>query len=156
MDKGIFAAVDHRKLMILKNCGAVHPEKLEEKAESSFRAVRRTIIDVRQLEGGKGLTSWFGGIAVDQAVKLMFPAREDLVEHLVAVKDKLPTPLCPVSREDTDRLLFVDRAARYTAEAAKVLDMFRRHHEVIVDSDRSRVIEWVLDNQEEIRKLLEE
>jgi hypothetical protein len=75
-----------------------------------------------------------------------------LVEHLLCVD--VPTKLVPVTQDEKDLLLFLDRASRYSVESRLVLDMFRRHNEVIVDSDTSLVVDWVLRNAPRIRETL--
>lgn len=157
MDKGIFATVEHRKLMELKNCGAVHPERLEELAAMIFIGLKGCIKNTRGQE--RNQQGFFkkifeSAIHIDREVDLMFTTRGEFIEHLDSVR--VPTVLCPISEDQKEQLLFVDRAARYAAEAAKILDMFKRHHEVIVDSDRSVVIEWLLQNSARIRTELEE
>lgn len=152
MDKGIFATVEHRKLMELKNCGAVVPERLEELADLAFIGLKGVIKNVRsQARGEQGFFArmFSTAMTVDQEVDLMFTTREELIDHLSAVE--VPTDLCPLTDPQKEDLIFLDRAARYSLEASKILDMFKRHHEVIVDSDRSLVIEWVLLNSNRIR-----
>lgn len=150
MDKGIFATVEHRRLMELKNCGAIDATVLSGLAELMFINVKEDIKVRRETVK----QNWFSRLVsfdlpVDQQVELMFPERKDLVLHLSEVD--VPTELCPIDESSKQRLLFLDRAALYACEAQKVLDMFKRHHEVIVDSDRSLVIEWILQNQAAIR-----
>lgn len=150
MDKGIFATVEHRRLMELKNCGAIDAVQLAGLAELMFIDIKG-VIKVRRA-GVK--QSWIArllssDLPMEQQVDLMFPERKDLVLHLSEID--VPSELCPIEDEVKQRFLFLDRAARYAREAHKVLDMFKRHHEVIVDSDRSLVIEWVLQNQAAIR-----
>lgn len=150
MDKGIFAAVEHRKLMELKNCGAVDADRLEGLAELLFLNMKEEIIAVRKITVKKGLWSWLSpSMSIEQEVNLMFSTREEIVDHLSDID--VPSELCPVTAEAKERLIFVDRAARYAAEAQKILDMFKRHHEVIVDSDRSQVVDWILQNHTRIR-----
>lgn len=152
MDKGIFATVEHRRLMELKNCGAVDVSKIDETADKAFIDLRQLITDNRVKPA-----TFFGRLAVklrlnfemEDEVKLMFSVRKDLVDHLQAVN--LPTNLCPITDADKERLMFLDRAYNYAIEAQKVLDMFKRHHEVIVDSDRSLIIDWILQNSARIR-----
>lgn len=151
MDQGIFATVEHRKLMELKNCGATDATRLEDLANEAFLNIKGFITAVRRQEVKKGFLHRLFNLSmpIEQEVDLMFTNRQELVDHLVSVK--LPTKLCPITNEDRDNLLFIDRAAAYAVEAQKVLDMFKRHHEVIVDSDRSLIIEWILQNQNRIR-----
>jgi hypothetical protein len=66
----------------------------------------------------------------------------------------VPTTLAPISQDEKDLLLFLDRAVHYSKESRAVLDMFRRHNEVIVDSDTSLVVDWVLRNAPRIRETL--
>lgn len=151
MDKGIFATVEHRRLMELKNCGAIDCVQLAGLAELMFFDIKDAIKE-RRASGEK--KSWFYRLVscdlpIEQQVDLMFPERKDLVLHLSEVD--VPSELCPIEDDLKKRFLFLDRAARYAREAQKVLDMFKRHHDVIVDSDRSLVIEWVLQNQAAIR-----
>lgn len=151
MDKGIFATVEHRKLMELKNCGAVDAARLEDLAEVLFLNMKEEISAIRKLSVKTGFFARLFNLSmpVDQEVALMFSKREELIEHLTAIE--VPSDLCPVTTEDKEKLLFIDRAARYAVEAQKVLDMFKRHHEVIVDSDRSQVIDWILQNHVRVR-----
>lgn len=154
MDKGIFATVEHRKLMELKNCGAVDAVRLEDLADLIFYNLKDGIKERRSEETTKG---FFGRLfnlrmPINQEVDLMFPKRQDLVDHLSAVD--VPSDLCPITEDQKERFLTIDRAARYADEAAKILDMFKRHNEVIVDSDRSQVIEWILNNHIRIRNEL--
>lgn len=151
MDKGIFATVEHRKLMELKNCGAVDAARLEDLAELLFLDMKEEIIAIRKLHVKAGFFARLFNLSmpVDQEVSLMFSKREELIEHLTAIE--VPSELCPVTEESKEKILFIDRAARYAAEAQKVLDMFKRHHEVIVDSDRSQVIDWILQNHVRVR-----
>lgn len=152
MDKGIFATVEHRRLMELKNCGAVDVDKIDEVADKAFFDLREQIINSRDKPH-----TFFGNLAIklrldlglEDEVKLMFSFRKELIEHLQSVT--LPTKLCPITDSDKERLMFLDRAYNYAVEAQKVLDMFKRHHEVIVDSDRSLVIDWILQNSARIR-----
>lgn len=154
MDKGIFAAVEHRKLMELKNCGAVDAARLEDLAELLFLNMKEEIIAVRKLHVKTGF--WYKlfnlSMPVEQEVELMFSKRQEIVDHLSDIE--VPSELCPVTAETKERLLFIDRAARYAKEAQKILDMFKRHHEVIVDSDRSQIVEWILQNHIRIRSEL--
>ncbi|QQG33513.1 hypothetical protein [Pectobacterium phage PcCB7V] len=151
MDKGIFATVEHRKLMELKNCGAVDAERLEDLTELLFLNMKEEIIALRKQNVKTGF--WYKlfnlSMPIDQEVNLMFSKRQEIVDHLSDIE--VPSELCPVTSEAKDRLLFIDRAARYAVEAQKILDMFKRHHEVIVDSDRSQVIEWILQNHIRVR-----
>lgn len=152
MDKGIFATVEHRKLMELKNCGAVCPDLLEARAQMAFLGLRSNIKYVRARDREKKGFLWKllnSPLPVDTEVDLMFSTRQELVEHIEAIE--VPSELCPLGEDQKEDLLFLDRAARYAKEAQKVLDMFKRHHEVIVDSDRSLVIEWILQNSTRIR-----
>ncbi|QYC52442.1 ATP-dependent Clp endopeptidase, proteolytic subunit [Salmonella phage SSBI34] len=156
VDQGIYATVEHRKLMELKNSGAVDSDQLELLANIKFCHIKSEIKSIRrQQKEDKG---WFFklmdlSLPIDQEVDLMFTTRQELVDHLVAID--VPSDLCPITDTDKEEFLFFDRAARYAAEARRVLDMFKRHHEVIVDSDRSMVIEWILQNAQRIREELE-
>lgn len=153
MDKGIFATVEHRKLMELKNSGAVDVDLLIGAAYWSFVETRNLIKKNRHGSKPKGFFARFLSVgSIDQEVDIMFETRQDLVDHLNAVN--VPTTLCPITEAEKEQFLFIDRAARYGEEARKILDMFKRHHEVIVDSDRSMVIEWVLNNAPRIREFL--
>lgn len=151
MDKGIFATVEHRKLMELKNSGAVDAEGLEQLAETIFLDIKEEIILIRKQRANTGF--WYNlfslSLPVEKEVEIMFSSREELVDHLSEID--VPSELCPITKETKELFLFVDRAARYAGEAQKILDMFKRHHEVIVDSDRSQVIEWILQNQIRVR-----
>lgn len=151
MDKGIFATVEHRKLMELKNCGATDAVALEDLARLEFVTVKDRIKEVRAVDKPKGFFARLFDLSlpIDREVDLMFGSRQELIDHLVAVD--VPTDLCPITETDKERLVFIDRAAKYAIEAQKILDMFKRHHEVIVDSDRSVIIDWVLQNQVRIR-----
>ncbi|AFH21106.1 hypothetical protein CL97_gp222 [Cronobacter phage CR9] len=151
MDKGIFATVEHRKLMELKNCGAVDAARLEDLAEVLFLNMKEEIIAVRKLDTKKGFWGRLFNLSmpVEQEVPLMFSTRQELVDHLSEIE--VPSLLCPVTEEAKERLVFVHRAAKYAEEAVKILDMFKRHHEVIVDSDRSQVIDWILQNHVRVR-----
>lgn len=151
MDKGIFATVEHRKLMELKNCGAVDAARLDDLAEVLFLNMKEEIVAVRKLHVKAGFLSRLFNLSmpIEQEVALLFSKREELIEHLAAIE--VPSDLCPVTAESKEKILFIDRAARYAIEAQKVLDMFKRHHEVIVDSDRSQVIDWILQNHVRIR-----
>lgn len=151
MDKGIFATVEHRKLMELKNCGVVDAERMEDLAELLFFNLKEEVKEKRAGEAPKGFFQHLFNLRmpVNQEVDLMFPNRQDLVDHLSAID--VPSDLCPITEEQKERFLTIDRAARFAGEAQKVLDMFKRHHEVIVDSDRSQVIEWILQNHIRVR-----
>ena len=155
MDRGIFAVVEHRKLMELKNCGAVDADRLEGLARLRFSMLKEEIKEIR------GRTDkdigWFRKLVsltmpIDKEVDLMFGTRKELVDHLSAVD--VPTDLCPLTQTQKDEFLFIDRAAMYAVEARKILDMFKRHNEVIVNSDHSVVIDWLLQNSYKIREEL--
>ncbi|QUL77193.1 hypothetical protein A71_36 [Escherichia phage A7_1] len=155
MDKGMYATVDHRKLMELKNCGAIVPDRIEEIATALFEELRFGIKTLRK--NNDEYRGWFsrlflGSLSIDQEVDIMFSTRAELIEHLSAIE--VPSKLCPITEELKEQIIFLDRAALYTAEAAKILDMFKRHHEVIVDSDHSVVVDWVLQNATRIRTLI--
>lgn len=152
MGRGIFATVEHRKLMELKNCGAVDVDALELLATIKFESVKETIIHVRKkAKREKGAFQRFFDLSLPVAreVEMMFTTRPELVEHLNAVE--VPTRLCPVTQSIKDDFLFFDRAARYSLEAREILDMFKRHHEVVVDPERSAVVDWILQNSQRIR-----
>lgn len=152
MDSGIFATVEHRKLMELKNCGAVCPAELEDKAQLAFIEVKDKIKEVRKESNGKKhflIRLVQPTMPVEREVDLMFETRQELIDHLVMVD--VPTELCPILQEEKEHLIFLDRAARYASEGQKILDMFKRHHDVIVDSDRSLIVEWLLQNSQKIR-----
>jgi hypothetical protein len=158
VDKGMFGTVEHRKLMMLKNCGILEIERLEQLANQVFISLRYKIKDERLLKQEN--KSWldklltFGAYPISQEVDIMFSNRDELVNHISEIV--VPSELCPISQEDKDELILVDRAVRYVKEAEKILDMFKRHHEVIVDSDHSVVVEWVIQNAPNIRNLLNE
>lgn len=158
MEKGIFATIDHRKLMVLKNCGILEIDRLEQLASQVFISLKCKIKDVRlEKQGSK---SWldklltFQAYPIQQEVDMMFSNRTELVDHLSEIN--VPSELCPITQEEKDELILVDRAVRYVKEAEKILDMFKRHHEVIVDTDHSVVVEWVIQNAPNIRSLLNE
>lgn len=154
MDKGIFATVEHRKLMELKNC-VPRPPRMEYLADLVFLNLKDQIKAVRgdRKSGGFFSRLFSFDMPINQEVDLMFPERKDLVSHLKAL-GKVPSELCPITEEERERFLFLDRAALYSEEAEKVLDMFKRHHEVIVDSDRSQLIDWIIQNNVRIRNEL--
>lgn len=155
MERGIFATVEHRKLMELKNSGAVDADTLEMLAHNKFRKVKAAIVAGRKINEEKKsriLRFLTLTLPIDQEVELMFTTRQELVSHLDAVE--VPTRLCPIDKEMKESLLFLDRAALYAQEAREVLDMFRRHNEVIVDPDRSTVVEWILQNAHKVRSEL--
>lgn len=155
MERGIFAVVEHRKLMELKNSGAVDVEVLEELAQTAFESVKAVIVQERKNERAKKslIAKFFSNaISIDREVELMFTTRQELVDHLAVVD--VPSRLCPISEDLKESLLFIDRAALYAREARQVIDMFRRHNEVIVDPDRSAVIDWVLQNSGRVRNLV--
>lgn len=152
MERGIFATVEHRKLMELKNSGAVDADTLEMLAQDVFKEVKASIVKARkEKEHSKSAIVRFLTLSLpmEKEVELMFTTRQELVDHLSAVE--VPTRLCPINAELKEKLLFIDRAALYAYEAREVLDMFRRHNEVIVDPDRSVVIEWILQNSWKVR-----
>lgn len=157
MGRGIYAVIEHRKLMELKNCGAIDDVTLESLAEKTFKETKDLIVEGR--EAVKTPTSRLKALIslelpLKKEVNLMFPQRGDLVDHLNAVV--VPTPLCPISEEAKQKLLFIDRAAYTTKIAREVLEMFRRHNEVFVDPERSAAVEWVLQNANNIREQLKE
>lgn len=152
MDRGIYATVEHRKLMELKNCGVLSEERLEQLAQSIFIGVRAEIKDAREMaEDNRGFFARLFSLElpIRHQVVLMFPDRATLTEHLVAVD--VPTHLCPITEESKEQMIFASRAEVFGESARKVLDMFKRHHDVVVDSDRSLAIEWILQNAGRIR-----
>ena len=155
MEKGIFATVEHRTLMSLKNSGAVDVNELELLLLTTFLDLRHKIIDAREerAESRGFITRLLSLGDIRQEVKIMFETPDDLVFHLKAID--VPSELCPITEEDKQLLLFADRAYKSAVEVRKVLDMFRRHHEVIVDEERSEIIDWVMTNAPRIRELLE-
>lgn len=151
MEKGIFATVEHRKLMELKNCGATDDSRLEDLAQLAFLELKGLIKERRAGKEEKGFFARVFNLRlpVDKEVDLMFTTREELIDHLSAIE--VPSELCPITEEERENFFFLDRAARYAKEGQKVLDMFKRHHDVIVDSDRSLVVEWILQNHNRVR-----
>lgn len=155
MERGIFATVEHRKLMELKNSGAVDADTLEMLANEVFKETKAAIVAARKVaEKNKSLLVRIlnFSLPVEKEVELMFTTRCELVDHLDAVE--VPTQLCPINQEMKDRLIFVDRAALFAQEGREVLDMFKRHDEVIVDPELSVVIDWILQNAWKIRSEL--
>lgn len=154
MNRGIYATLEHRKLMELKNCGAAVDEELMDiEASLRYARLRKKIIETRLLH--RGNQSWLErlmdfSLPVEKEVEIMFGTKEDLADHLKDIV--VPSGLCPITTEEKDDFLFFMRAARYSKEARKVLDMFKRHHEVVVDADRSLIVEWVLQNAQKIRE----
>lgn len=152
MDRGIYATVEHRKLMELKNCGVLDEDRLKQLSRSVFITVREEIKDAREkAEENLGLFSrvFSLNLPVRKQVDLMFPDLQHLLEHLNEVD--VPTELCPITESSKESLVFASRAEVYAESARKVLDMFKRHHEVVVDSDRSLAIDWILQNSGRIR-----
>lgn len=152
MERDIFAVIEHRKLMELKNSGAVDAYTLDMFAEEIFKKVKAEIVAVRKSrEKDKSkLARFFSfSFSIEKDVDLMFTTRGELVSHLSAVE--VPTRLCPISQELKDQLLFIDRAALYAHEAREILDMFKRHNEVIVDQYLSTVVDWILQNAYKVR-----
>ena len=88
MDKGIFATVEHRKLMELKNCGAVDAARLEDLAELLFLDMKEEIINVRKLRVKPGFWAKLFDLSmpVEQEVHLMFSKRQELVDHLADIE----------------------------------------------------------------------
>lgn len=155
MMRGVFATVDHRKLMELKNSGAVDAKLATVSAQIEFLKLRREIKLAREGSRKKGFFSWLFDVTlpIDKQVDLMFPTRAELVNHLLAVST--PSPLCPITEKQRERMLFLDKAAAYCLEAEVILGMFKRHHEIIVDRDTSEVVEWIIQNQKNLRSLKE-
>lgn len=157
MAQVLMAVVEHRKLMELKNSGVVKTQLLTDKADVAFYDLRDLIISERQAkEKPKGVLRLLGvkgfNSHMERDVCLMFDTRQALVDHLIAVE--VPTRLAPVTEEAKKEFLFLDRAARYAAEAEKVLGLFKLHNEVMVDSDTSFLINWLLSNTQRIRDAL--
>lgn len=154
MTQVLMAVVEHRRLMELKNSGVVKTNLLKDKADVAFFDLRQAIIDRRlTTEKATGVLRLLSGktfaAALRKDIEVMFDTRQAIVDHLIAVD--VPTKLAPVSEEEKRDLLFLDRAARYSAEADKVLGLFKLHNEVIVDGDTSHVINWLLSNTQRIR-----
>lgn len=154
MTQVLMAVVEHRRLMELKNSGVVKTNLLKDKADVAFFDLRQSIIDSRlTTEKATGVLRLLSGktfsAALRKDIEVMFDTRQALVDHLVAVS--VPTKLAPISDAEKRELLFLDRAARYSAEADKVLGLFKLHNEVIVDGDTSHVINWLLSNTQRIR-----
>lgn len=157
MTQVLMAVVEHRKLMELKNSGVVKPQLLTDKADVAFYDLRDMIVRSRQsTEKPKGVLRLLGSKGfnthMERDVHLMFDSRQSLVDHLIAVD--VPTRLAPISDADKKEFLFLDRAARYSVEAEKVLGLFKLHNEVIVGSDTSFLINWLLSNTQRIRDVL--
>lgn len=154
MSRSLMAVVPHSRLMELKNSGAVDTNQITDAADRVFVKLIDKIIEVRkENEKPSRLARIFlAGQNVEVNVNLMFRNRSELVEHLLCVD--VPTKLVPVTQDEKDLLLFLDRASRYSVESRLVLDMFRRHNEVIVDSDTSLIVDWVLRNAPRIRETL--
>lgn len=155
MDRSLWAVTPHSRLMELKNSGAVDVSKLEDAANAVFVELKSKIVAYREEHEPQGFISrlFSGKRNMEWEVDRMFETRSELVEHLVAVT--VPTALTPVSQEDKERLLFLDRASLYAAEARRVLDMFRNHNEVIVGPETSHVISWIIRNAPLVRQALE-
>lgn len=155
MDRSLLAVTPHSRLMELKNSGAVDVNRLEDAADAVFLDLKRKIAEHRDATETQSLVSriFTGKRNLVWEVDRMFETRGELVDHLLAVD--VPTPLAPLSQEDKDKLLFIDRAALYAAEARRVLDLFRNHNEVIVGPDTSNIISWIIRNAQLVRNALE-
>lgn len=154
MSRSLMAVVPHSRLMELKNSGAVDTHQITTVADAVFEGLIGKIIDIReqQEKPSKWASFFCGNPNIEINVKLMFRSREEFVDHISQVD--VPTILAPISQDEKDLLLFLDRAVHYSKESRAVLDMFRRHNEVIVDSDTSLVVDWVLRNAPRIRETL--
>jgi hypothetical protein len=157
MSQVLLAVVPHRRLMELKNSGVVKAQSLKDLADVEFLELRDLIISRRLgKEKRTGLMRLVSKKSYEhhmsRDVEIMFDTRESLVEHIRSVQ--LPTPLVPVSPEEAAKILFLDRAAKYSAEAEKVVGLFKLHDEVIVDADTSFVLSWVLNNTQRLKEAL--
>ncbi|URC22196.1 hypothetical protein CHUUTOTORO_01110 [Serratia phage vB_SmaM-ChuuTotoro] len=156
MSQVLLAVVPHRRLMELKNSGVVRPQTIKDLADIAFIRLRDKIIEKRiAVEKPIGIMRLMKRSTFDhhltREVEVMFENREALVEHIQSVKERLPTPLVPVDEAGVKDLLFLDRASKCAAEAEKVVMLFKLHDEVIVDSDTSFLLSWLMNNTQRIK-----
>lgn len=150
--KGI---IPHRRLMELKNCGAIQPEELDILADIQYLNAMDKVVE-GLLETHKGFNwrhLWFYSktIAVVDS-RLMFSDREEMVSHLMATNGR--SYLIPITDEDVFDLLFLDRAARAAAVCKEVIDCFKNCNEVIASPEVSEYVNWLINNADKVRKLV--
>lgn len=153
---GLSAVVQHRKLMELKNSGIIGNDRLADLYDAKFEGLIEEVVRRRiENEAPKGIMAKLFGKNfanhMDKEVRLMFSSKSELCDHLHAVE--LPTTLVPLTADDVEEFLFIHRATQYVEQGRRIIDMFKRHDEVIVGEDMSLLLEWLLHNAQRIRNL---
>lgn len=153
---GLSAVVQHRKLMELKNSGIIGNDRLADLYDAKFEELIEEIVRRRiENEAPKGIMAKLFGKNfanhMDKEVRLMFSSKSELCDHLHSVE--LPTTLVPLTADDVEEFLFIHRATQYVEQGRRIIDMFKRHDEVIVGEDMSLLLEWLLHNAQRIRNL---
>lgn len=150
--KGI---IPHRRLMELKNCGAIKPDELEILADIKYLLAMDKVVEGLK-EANRGFNwqrLWFyNGTAAYIESRLMFPDRGELINHLMATNGR--SYLIPISDEDVFDLLFIDRAARAAKICKEVIDCFKNCNEVIASPEVSEYVNWLINNADKVRKLV--
>ncbi|UYL84925.1 hypothetical protein pEaSNUABM56_00224 [Erwinia phage pEa_SNUABM_56] len=145
MTVGIHGILSHRKLMELKNCGAVAPEFFEEKADQLFNLYRLTVAgSLASQNTGFLISLFYGEKEAERDARWMFPDRRDMLEHLIYLEGN--SKYITLTKEELDEFTLLHQAAIASDLAQKTLKCFKYSDQVIVDEDTGFNIDWLLKN----------
>lgn len=153
----LMGKLSHKVLMKLKNSGAIMPMALEELANNLYLGAMVKVREALLVEkkGFNWERLWFYNEEMARKdAEAMFSERHQLVDHLHATG--LHSKYIPLTGEEAERLLFVDRASTATNKCSEVLECFKYHDEVLVDPDTGYYVQWVLQNALKIKETIAE
>lgn len=151
--EGMLGVLSHKKLMELKNCGVVAPEKFEHLANKMYddllHIVSSSIFGLRH----NFFTHFFYTKQFsDKEARLMFPTRSELASHLLYMSGN--SKFIKVDKATLDRFMMLHMAAVSSERAKSVLICFKSCDQVIVNEEVGQSVDWILRNSHILKRLI--